>query len=116
MACDGERVYAAFCNKDQVFVSAISVEGKPVWQQSVGRFNSRFGFSASPTLYRDTVIIAADHYKGGGYVAALDVRTGRQKWKQNRPDNASYGSSEKICNIGSEVQSADQTWIVGHAF
>ena len=27
-----------------------------------------------------------------------------------------YGSSEKICNIGSEVQSADQTWIVGHAF
>jgi len=28
----------------------------------------------------------------------------------------SYGSSEKICNIGSEVQSADQTWIVGHAF
>jgi 6-phosphogluconolactonase (cycloisomerase 2 family) len=32
------------------------------------------------------------------------------------PTILKYGSSEKICNIGSEVQSADQTWIVGHAF
>ena len=108
VACDGEQIYAAFCNQDQIFLSAVSTDGKPVWQKSVGRFNSRFGFSASPTLYRGTVIIAADHYRGGGYLAALDVKTGRQKWKQSRPDNPSYASA-----IVHSIGGRDQLLIAG---
>ncbi len=91
VACDGQRVFASFMNGGAVWVTALDLEGKQVWQTKVGPFVSFWGYSASPALYKSMVLVAADHSKGG-YLAALNRETGKIVWKQSRPKIRNYPS------------------------
>ena len=75
IACDGQRLFIAFLNADNVIASAVDLNGKIIWQREVGKFVSKFGYAPSPVLYKSLVIFAADN-SGGGYIAALDGQTG----------------------------------------
>lgn len=88
-ACDGERVYLVFSHKNQVIVTALDLEGKEVWRKTVGDFVSHHGYSASPVIFGSTLVLSADHKKGG-YLAALDRKTGDLRWKTMRPPEPSY--------------------------
>ena len=88
-ACDGERVYLVFSHKGKLIVSALDLEGKEAWKKTVGDFVSHHGYSASPVIYGSTLVISADHKKGG-YLAALDRKTGDLRWKTMRPPEPSY--------------------------
>lgn len=88
-ACDGEKVYLVFSHKGKIIVTALDFEGKEVWKKTVGDFISHHGYSASPVIYGSTLIISADHKKGG-YLAALDRKTGDLRWKTMRPAEPSY--------------------------
>ncbi len=88
-ACDGERVYLAFSHKSQVIVTALDLEGKEVWRKTVGDFVSHHGYSASPVIFGSSLVLSADHKKGG-YLAALDLETGDLRWKTKRPPDPSY--------------------------
>ena len=52
---------------------------------------SKFGYAASPLLYKSLVIVAADH-QGGGYLAAMDAMTGEVAWRTGRGNSNSYSS------------------------
>ena len=94
VASDGECVFAAFYNNRSIQVAAITVEGKPLWQKHVGPFQPKkyeFGYSASPVIYEDTVIVVGDQVKGG-FLVALDRKTGRQAWRRDRPNDINYAS------------------------
>jgi len=84
-ATDGERVYTAFLDGDTVVVSAFDVNGKRVWEVRPGTFASKHGFSSSPILFEDKVIVNCDH-DGDGYIVALGVRDGVEKWRIERPN------------------------------
>lgn len=88
-ACDGEKVYLAFSHKSKIIVSALDLEGKEVWKKTVGDFISHHGYSASPVIFGSTLVLSADHKKGG-YLAALDLETGALLWKTARPAEPSY--------------------------
>ena len=88
-ACDGERGYLVFSHKGKLIVSALDLEGKEAWKKTVGDFVSHHGYSASPVIYGSTLVISADHKKGG-YLAALDRKTGDLRWKTMRPPEPSY--------------------------
>ena len=88
-ACDGEKVYLVFSHKGKLIVSALDLEGKEIWKKTVGDFVSHHGYSASPVIYGSTLVISADHKKGG-YIAALDRKTGGLRWKTMRPPEPSY--------------------------
>jgi outer membrane protein assembly factor BamB len=60
-ATDGERVYTAFLDRDTVVVSAFDLDGKKVWEVKPGTFASKHGFSSSPILFEDKVIVNCDH-------------------------------------------------------
>lgn len=107
-ATDGERIYTAFLDnsetkethqandgreipkgevaKGTAVVSATDLSGKLVWQVRPGLFSSKHGFSSSPILFKDKVIVNCDH-DGNGFIVALDRHTGNELWRINRPNN-----------------------------
>ncbi|MBI1901824.1 MAG: PQQ-binding-like beta-propeller repeat protein [Planctomycetia bacterium] len=82
---DGEHVFAFFAAGD---VFCLDLDGNLVWHRSLaaqfGEFENRFAASSSPVLYKDSLIVQCDHY-GESYVIALDKKTGRERWKADRP-------------------------------
>ena len=102
LACDGERIYATFLNAGAIWVTALDLDGKQLWQTRLGEFTSLWGYSASPALYKSLLLVAADH-QGGGYLAALDRATGEEKWKTDRPKLSSY-SSPVVYHVGGRDQ------------
>lgn len=91
VACDGTRVFAAFLNNRAIWVTALDLDGKQLWQTEVGGFDSKFGYSASPVIYKSSVLVAGDH-QGGGFLAAVHRGTGEILWRKLRPAVATYAS------------------------
>jgi outer membrane protein assembly factor BamB len=106
-ACDGERIYITFANKDAVTASALSPDGKIVWQTKVGDYIIHQGYGASPTLYKSLVLVSADSHAGGA-VAALDRKTGAVVWKHERPKFPNYSSPVVV-----QVDGRDQLILIG---
>lgn len=91
VACDGDRLFVAFPTSGHVVITALSLEGEQRWQTVLCDYSIHQGYGASPFLYKDTVMVVADH-TGGGAVAALDRRTGKVVWKKGRPPTPNYSS------------------------
>jgi outer membrane protein assembly factor BamB len=84
-AADGERVYVAFLDQQQVRVYCYDKDGNELWEKNPGEFHSKHGFCSSPTLHKDLVIINGDQ-DAEAYIVALDKRTGEEKWRADRPN------------------------------
>jgi outer membrane protein assembly factor BamB len=73
---DDQAVYSSFGPSGLV---AYDLEGKKLWQQSIGSRTEGFGSSSSPILYKDLVLINAaieDHA-----LYAFNKRTGEAVWR-----------------------------------
>jgi outer membrane protein assembly factor BamB len=90
-ACDGERVYITFPNKDAVYATALSLEGKILWQTKIGAYVIHQGYASSPLPYKNLLLVSADH-NAGGMVGALDRATGAVVWSRERPKAPNYTS------------------------
>lgn len=90
-ACDGERVFAVFRNNGMIVVTALSVDGKQLWQKEVERNDARHGFGSSPVIYKELVIVSADS-KRYGFIAGLHRESGKIHWRRNRPSVGSYAT------------------------
>jgi outer membrane protein assembly factor BamB len=90
-ASDGERVFITFANQGAVTASALSREGKILWQTKLSDYVIHQGYGSSPALYKSLVLVSADH-SGGGAVAALDRKTGAVVWRHDRPKAPNYAS------------------------
>jgi outer membrane protein assembly factor BamB len=106
-ACDGKRIYVNFLNAGAIWTSALDREGNILWQKKVSDYVLHQGFSSSPAIYGDLVIVSADN-KGTGAVAALDRVTGEQRWKRSRPALPNYTSP-----IIFHVNGRDQLFFLG---
>lgn len=91
VACDGDRVFIDFANRGAVYVTALSLDGKQLWQTRIADYIIHQGYGASPTVYQSLVIAAADSH-AGGVIAGLDRTTGEIKWKHDRPKVPNYPS------------------------
>jgi len=82
---DGERVYAWFGN-GQIFALDVAT-GEVAWQHHFGReiapYDIKWGHGSSPTLYDDVLFLLCDH-PPGGYLLALDKKTGKERWRLDR--------------------------------
>jgi outer membrane protein assembly factor BamB len=79
-ATDGTNIYVSFINGNDVVVAAYDFTGKQIWLQRPGTFSSPHGYSCSPVLYEDKVIINGDS-KGDAFIAALSRKDGHTIWK-----------------------------------
>lgn len=109
VACDGNRLYINFLNRDAIYTTALDLDGKVVWQTRVSDFKTHQGFGSSPTLFREFVYVTTDN-PAGGVVAALNRDTGEIVWKQSRPEKPNYASAQVYKLHGKEqvlVQGCD---------
>ena len=89
---DGERVYIAFLGGGDVVVSAFDFSGAQLWQSRPGPFGSPHGYSGSPILYQDKVIVVGDN-TSPSWMAALSSKDGKTLWKVLREkSNISFGT------------------------
>ncbi len=79
-ACDGQKVFVTFLDGKDVLVAAFDFSGQQVWSVRPGQFYSQHGFSHTPVIFGDRVIIVCES-KGENFIVALARRDGRQLWK-----------------------------------
>ncbi|MCA9084510.1 MAG: PQQ-binding-like beta-propeller repeat protein [Planctomycetaceae bacterium] len=97
IACDGRLIFVNFLNNKAVFTTALTRDGKQVWQTKISDYVVHQGYGSSPALYEDLVIVSADN-KGGGAIAALNRGTGDVVWRRERPAKPNY-ASPTILNV-----------------
>jgi len=90
-ACDGERIFVNFLNGGSVWATALTIDGKQIWQERLTEFATHQGYGASPAIYDSLVICSADN-QGKGAVIALDRLTGKEVWRVERPKLHNYTS------------------------
>jgi outer membrane protein assembly factor BamB len=93
---DGQRVYAWFGNGQIV---ALDMEGRLVWTRHLGAeiapFRTLWGHGSSPALFGDLLILLCDHLSTA-YLLAVDVRTGKDRWKVERGEERTSHSTPLV--------------------
>jgi outer membrane protein assembly factor BamB len=97
-ACDGQRVLVTFLSGKDVIVAAYDLNGSPLWRKSPGHFSSMHGWSCSPMLYEDSIIVNCDH-DGPGYIVRLKRDSGEQVWRIERPNHTRSYCNPTIFNV-----------------
>ena len=113
---DGTRVVALFGSIGRLV--GWDMNGKQLWNVDVGILDSgwffdptyQWGFSSSPIIHRERVIVQADMQKNS-FIAAYDVKTGKQVWKTDRDEIPTWGTptifENQIVTNGPTVRAYD---------
>jgi outer membrane protein assembly factor BamB len=95
---DGEHLFASF---GSFGLYCLDVQGELIWKKDFGPMQSLHGHGegSSPALHGDTVVVNWDH-EGKSFIAALDKRTGKQRWRVDRDEPTSWASPIIITHEG----------------
>ena len=102
-ATDGQCVFATFLDQKEVLVAAYDFSGRQVWSARPGHFYSQHGFSHTPLVFEDKVIIDCDS-KRENFIVALARRDGRVLWKVPRQNPTQSYSAPLICEMAGRMQ------------
>ncbi|HEV3143555.1 MAG TPA: PQQ-binding-like beta-propeller repeat protein, partial [Gemmataceae bacterium] len=113
---DGKAVYALFATGDLVCYEA---DGTLRWYRSLTgdypTITNQVGMAASPILAKDLLIVPMDN-EGESFLAGIDIKTGKNRWKIERPRGINWvtpalrraGNTEEILfQAGSELVAYD---------
>ena len=95
-ATNGEYVVALFGSEGLV---CYDFKGKEIWRKDPGVLDAgwfyneetQWGPASSPVIYKNTVIVQCDRSKDS-YIAAFDLKSGKEVWKTQRDEISSWGS------------------------
>ena len=102
-ATDGNLIYVSFLDGQDAVVAAYDFSGKQVWIQKPGTFSSPHGYSCSPVLFEDLVIINGNSL-GDSFAAALSRKDGKIIWKVEHERPAHSFSTPIIRNTAGKTQ------------
>ena len=113
---DGEHLFASFGSRG---LYCYDLEGNLKWETDLGDMQTRnaFGEGSSPALHGNTLVINWDH-EGDDFVVALDKRTGKELWRQQRDEPTSWatphiveheGKPQVVISATNRVRSYDLT-------
>ncbi|MGV3663101.1 MAG: PQQ-binding-like beta-propeller repeat protein [Prosthecobacter sp.] len=90
---DGDRVFALFSSND---LFAFDLDGNLLWLRGLtfdyANASNSLGMSQSPVVVEGTLVVQSEN-DSESFVAGLDVKTGRNKWKLERPKAANWTSA-----------------------
>ena len=123
MTSDGRGVYAIFATGD---VAGFSHDGDFLWGFNLGVPDLLYGYSSSPLVYGNLLIIQYDHSQSAE-VMALETQTGRTVWSTRRDVGESYASPILIASeeetklvlnanplfAAYDPDSGDEVWLAG---
>jgi outer membrane protein assembly factor BamB len=89
-ATDGKHLIAFFASEG---LYCYDFDGKLLWKKDLGTLDAgywmvpaaQWEFASSPVIYNDMVIVQCD-IQGGGFLAAFDIKDGREIWRTPRSD------------------------------
>lgn len=102
-ACDGQHVVALFSSSDAV---CLDLEGNLLWFRGLGRDYPRSGNSlgmASSLLILGGVALAQIESDSEAFTVGLDLETGANRWKLERPHKANWSSPIPISQEGRQL-------------
>jgi outer membrane protein assembly factor BamB len=102
-ATDGLRIYVSFLDVRDVVVAAYDFSGKQIWLQRPGTFFSPHGYSCSPAIFGDKVIVNGDS-QGDSFVAALSASDGHIIWKISHGNPAHSFSTPIFRQMSGKMQ------------
>ena len=85
---DGQRVIAWLGSAG---VYCLDLDGNELWNRNLGKFSSTHGYSSSPIIYKNSVILHSGPAQS--FLIALDKATGETLWKQNEPRKKDFSGS-----------------------
>jgi outer membrane protein assembly factor BamB len=101
---DGERVFVVFRVGDEIVVAAHNLaDGKQIWLKQPGKHVGEWGFSNTPVLYKDKVIIDGDS-KGDSFLIALSRDDGHTLWRVDRTHKGISYSAPLIREMAGRMQ------------
>jgi hypothetical protein len=103
-ATDGKLIYVSFLEGEDVVVAAYDFTGKQVWIQRPGKFSSPHGYSCSPALFEDKVIINGNSKGDDSFVAALSRTDGKLIWKVSHQNPAHSFSTPVFRKMAGKMQ------------
>ncbi len=106
-ASDGKRVFVNFLRNKAIYTTALSRDGKQLWQTKITDYVLHQGFASSPAVYESLVLVSADN-KGTGVIAGLERATGKIVWQIDRPKLPNYASP-----IILKIAGRDQLFMTG---
>lgn len=118
-ATDGEVVVAFFGSQG---LYAYSVDGDLLWTQDLGRLDVgaydipsyEWGTASSPVVHEGRVIVQVDT-SYDDFLAAFDVKTGRELWRTKRDELPSWGTPTIVTNGGrTEVVTNSSNYVYGY--
>ena len=101
---DGNLVYLSFLDGEDAVVAAYDFSGNQVWMQRPGKFESDNGYSCSPVLHEDKVIINGNSRDEDSFLAALNKTDGQIIWKVILPINVKSYSTPIIREVAGKTQ------------
>jgi outer membrane protein assembly factor BamB len=123
---DGDRVYVHFGAQG---TAALSTSGETIWKTTL-HYESQHGNGGSPELVGDLLVINCDGFDQA-FVVALDKRTGKTRWRADRPEPHSQaystplairvGDRDEVVSVGAftasayDPQNGKELWRVGYA-
>jgi outer membrane protein assembly factor BamB len=103
-ATDGQRVYVTCRVGDDIVVAAHDlITGKQLWKVQPGTHVGEWGFSNSPVLFKDMVIIDGDS-KGDSFLIALNGADGETRWRVDRSHKGISYSAPFIRELAGRMQ------------
>lgn len=96
---EGDRVYVHFGDNG---TACLSAEGKVLWRNQELVYAHGHGPAGSPVLYKDLLIVNCDG-TDKQFVAALDKRTGKLRWKTDRKGRMAY-ATPLVIRVGGQDQ------------
>ena len=97
---DGYRVYVHFGAEG---TAALSTSGDILWKTKLA-YESQHGNGGSPALVGDLLVVNCDGFDEA-FVAALDVKTGKTRWRTYRPEPHSQAYSTPLAiDVGGRAE------------
>lgn len=109
-ATDGKVIVAMLGNEAVV---AVDRNGRPLWKHDTGLKDPKAMLdpASSPVIFEDLAIVQSD-WRQGGYLAAFDLKSGREAWRVAREDGMCWSTpalrgSELVVNSGRWIRGYD---------
>ncbi|MBX3732938.1 MAG: PQQ-binding-like beta-propeller repeat protein [Verrucomicrobiae bacterium] len=95
---DGEVLVASF---GSFGIYAMDFKGQVLWEKDLGDMRTRnsFGEGSSPAMHGDIVVVLWDH-EGDDFIVALDRKSGRELWRQERDEPTGWSTPLIIQHAG----------------
>ncbi|MBI4605108.1 MAG: PQQ-binding-like beta-propeller repeat protein [Planctomycetes bacterium] len=95
---DGERLIVNFGSYG---LYALDLGGELLWKADLGPVQVLHGHGegSSPALHGDALVVNWDH-EGQSFIAAFDVRSGRERWKVPRDEVTSWATPIVVEHAG----------------